>query len=394
MKTEFTAIDLFAGAGGLSEGFRQAGFNVLAANDFDETAAQTFKLNHPETQFVDGAIQDITTDRLLEVAGIARGELDALVGGPPCQAFSIYNHQRGMHDERSGLFREYLRIVAGLMPRFVIMENVTGITSVGEGRAVEEIYSSLKSVGYAVDHRILKSEEYGVPQERRRIFFLASRDTKTISWPAPTHLGAGDLDLFAAASAGTRLRHVTVTEAISDLPALKICEGDEEGEYARKPQSDYQRMLRKGSRKLFNHAAPYLAAINLQRLKHIPQGGSWRDIPHDLLPAGMKRARRSDHTKRYGRLHPDGLCCTILTKCDLHWGSYILPDQERTLTVREAARFQAFPDRIKFIGSKADQFRQVGNAVPPLLGKAVAAEVAKMLVEAGSPARGKKQFAR
>ncbi len=145
------------------------------------------------------------------------------------------------------------------------------------------------------------------------------------------------------------------------------------------PKSDYQRLLRKGARVLYNHVAPSLSPINLKRLKHIPQGGSWRDIPRALLPAGMKLAKRSDHTKRYGRLHPDGLACTILTKCDLHWGAYVHPYQERSLTVREAARFQSFPDTVRFFGSKVDQFRQVGNAVPPLLAKAVAASVMKML---------------
>lgn len=163
------------------------------------------------------------------------------------------------------------------------------------------------------------------------------------------------------------------------IPELGIKEGEEISEYPGPAESDYQEAMRKGSRTLYNHIAPYLADINLQRLTHIPQGGSWRDIPHKLLPAGMKKARRSDHTKRYGRLHPDGMSSTILTKCDLHWGAYIHPTQERTLTVREAARFQSFPDTVRFTGSKGEQFRQVGNAVPPLLARAVARSVARML---------------
>jgi DNA (cytosine-5)-methyltransferase 1 len=375
----FTTIDLFCGAGGLSEGFRQAGFTVLAANDFDADAANTFKLNHPETAFLDGPIQNIEADDLLSAGGLQAGELDVLVGGPPCQAFSVYNHQRGMHDERSGLFREYLRIVAALMPRFVVMENVTGITSVGEGKAVNEIYRSLKTLGYYVESRILRSEDYGVPQERRRIFFIGSRDSEDIHWPEPTHAGADVLNIY-----GKRLKpYVTVRDAISDLPELKAGQGEEELDYIYPAQSAFQRLLRQGSKKVYNHVAPQLGEINLRRLKHIPQGGSWRDIPHDLLPAGMQRARRSDHTKRYGRLHPDRLCCTVLTKCDLHWGSYIHPSQERTLTVREAARFQSFPDKMRFTGSRVEQYRQVGNAVPPLLAYAVAVSVAKMLQNTG-----------
>ena len=360
-------IDLFSGAGGMSEGFAQAGFSVCAANDFDQDAANTYRLNHPESHFITGPIESISSQQLLEASLVDRGELDVLVGGPPCQAFSVYNHQRGMHDERSGLFREYLRIVEGVMPRFVVMENVTGITSVAEGKAVEEIYSSLDSLGYHVEHRILRAEEFGVPQERRRIFFIASLDQRKILWPAPFCWPGG---LFPC---------VTVRDAIGDLPRLEILEGSEESDYPGEPSSRYQTAMREGSRRIYNHVAPFLAPINLERLRHIPQGGSWRDIPPELLPAGMKKARRSDHTKRYGRLHPDGLSSTILTKCDLHWGAYIHYDQERSLTVREAARFQSFPDRFRFTGSKGEQFRQVGNAVPPLLAKAVAESVAEML---------------
>jgi len=379
--SSFTAIDLFAGAGGLTEGFNQAGFQCLAANDFDETAAKTFKLAHPETEFIDGNIQDITIKNLLRVAGLRSGELDVLAGGPPCQAFSVYNHQRGFHDERSGLFREYLRIVRGLMPKYVVMENVTGITSAGDGRAVTEIYKALNSLGYHVEHRILKAEEYGVPQERRRIFFVGSRDTTLIKWPKPTNYNKADLPLLATAQKDKK-NFVTVWEAIGDFPELRICEGEDESTYDKPPGTAYQRAMRRGVKRLYNHVAPTLQDINLQRLKHIPQGGSWRDIPHRLLPAGMKLARRSDHTKRYGRLHPDGLASTILTKCDLHWGAYIHPTQERTLTVREAARCQSFPDRIRFLGPRVEQFRQVGNAVPPLLARAVGRSVAQMLRKA------------
>ena len=374
-RRKLTAIDLFCGAGGLSQGFMEAGFEILAANDFDSNAAKTFKLNHPSSRFYDGPIQDISTDAMLEAAGLSSGELDVLIGGPPCQAFSVYNHRRGMHDKRSGLFREYLRMVEGLMPRMVVMENVTGITSVAEGRAVDEIYRSMEKLGFHVEHRVLRAEEFGVPQERRRIFFIGVRDGKRLEWPEPTHFL--ERDLFSLQS--EHKLFVTVADAISDLPELNIKDGVEEAEYDAEPESEYQELMRRRSKVLYNHVAPHLADINLQRLKHIPQGGSWRDVPVELLPAGMKRAKRSDHTKRYGRLHPKGLASTILTKCDLHWGAFIHPTQERSLTVREAARFQSFPDRFRFTGSRVEQFRQVGNAVPPLLAKAVASSVARML---------------
>lgn len=358
-----TAIDLFCGAGGLSEGFRQAGFRVLAGNDFDKFAGETFSATHRDAVFLPGPIENIDAKDFLRAAGgLKRGELDCLIGGPPCQAFSVYNHQRGMHDRRSGLFREYLRIVEGLSPKWVVMENVTGITSTGNGRAVREIILGLQRLGYLVEKKILRAEEYGVPQERRRIFFLANRIGLPLLWPEPTH-GPGLLPF------------VTVWEAIGDLPPLS--NGEEPGPlpYSRSPISAYQKAMRGNNKTVHNHAAPQLAPINLKRMKYIPKGGSWRDIPLELLPAGMKRARRCDHTKRYGRMHPEGLACTILTKCDLHWGAFIHPDQDRIITVREAARLQSFPDWFQFAGSRTEQYIQAGNAVPPLLGKQIAESI-------------------
>jgi DNA (cytosine-5)-methyltransferase 1 len=374
MQERLTAIDLFAGAGGLSEGFREAGFDILAANDFDEFSEQTFRASHPESAFLSGPIEEISADELLSVAGIQSGELTALLGGPPCQAFSVYNHQRGLHDDRSGLFREYLRVVRGLMPRFVVIENVMGILSLAGGHAVREIRAELEELGYHVEIDVLKAEEYGVPQERRRVFIIGSQDVDALLWPTPTH-GTGDLGpLFSL----DKLPLVTVEDAIGDLPPLGINDGSEEMPYVSAPVSDFQRDMRIGSESVHNHISPSLQPINLERMKYIPQGGSWRDIPHHLLPAGMKLAKRSDHTKRYGRLHPQGLASTILTKCDLHWGAYIHPHQDRTITVREAARFQSFPDRIKFMGPRGEQYRQVGNAVPPRLAKAVGMAIRKM----------------
>lgn len=363
MSLRLTAIDLFCGAGGLSEGFRQAGFSVLAGNDFFESAGQTFKATHPKAKFFGGPIQDISAKKLLAETGLQRGELTCLVGGPPCQAFSVYNHQRGMHDARASLFHEYLRMVDGLHPQWVVMENVTGMLSAGDGEAARTILSSLQALGYNVEWRVLKAEEYGVPQERRRVVFLGNRIGAPIVWPQPTH-GEG------------LSPYVTVWDAIGDLPRL------ENGEvpsgpvkYRTAPSSSYQHQLRGNAVRVANHQASKLAPINQQRMQHIPEGGSWRDIPHELLPAGMKKARRCDHTKRYGRLRKDGLSSTVLTKCDIHWGAYIHPDQNRSLTVREAARLQSFPDWFEFAGPRTEQYIQVGNAVPPLLGRKIAEAV-------------------
>lgn len=367
MSPRLTVIDLFCGAGGLSEGFRQAGFSVLAGNDLFVSAGVTFALTHPEAKFFREPIQDISAERLLAETGLRRGELTCLVGGPPCQAFSVYNHQRGMHDARASLFREYLRMVEGLRPDWVVMENVTGILSAGGGEPVVAIVESLNALGYAVEYRTLKAENFGVPQERRRVVFLGNRIGAPIVWPEPTH-GEGLLPF------------VNVWDALGDLPKLENGEAPNGPlKYRSAPFSEFQRMLRGNAVTVTNHQASRLAPINEARMKHIPEGGSWRDIPHELLPAGMKKARRCDHTKRYGRLRKAGLSSTVLTKCDIHWGAYIHPEQNRSLTVREAARLQAFPDWFQFAGPRTEQYVQVGNAVPPLLGRKIAEAVLEAL---------------
>jgi len=352
------AIDLFCGAGGLSEGLRQAGFSIIAGNDIDPFAAATFSATHNEAKFLGGSIRDLSADDFLGATGLQKGELDCLAGGPPCQGYSVYNHQRGMHDERSHLFREYLRIVKGLMPKWLVMENVTGIMSAGEGEAFQAVLAGIKALGYSVEARILRAEDYGIPQERRRVVFMGNRLDQTIVWPRKTH-GEG-LKPFT-----------TIADALSDLPRLE--NGEDRGItfYNEPPQCEYQAELRAGSHAVHNHSAPRLGKMNIERMQFIPQGGSWRDIPFDLLPAGMKRAKRSDHTKRYGRMRWDGLSCTVLTKCDLHWGAYIHPEQDRSITVREAARIQSFPDWFHFEGPRTEQFVQVGNAVPPMLGRKI-----------------------
>lgn len=354
-----TVVDLFCGAGGLSEGFRQAGFHVLAGLDFDERAGRTFAATHPEARFIGGRIQDVSVSQLLAATGLRPGELDVLVGGPPCQGYSVYNHGRGVHDPRAGLFREYLRIVEGLEPRWIVMENVSGLTSIADGGIIREIEKGLGKLGYEVKWKILKAEEYGVPQERRRIVFFGNRIGAPISFPEPTH-GPG------------RKPYVTIWDAISDLPALRNGDKEAPEHYLTTPRNAYQRELRRGANRLTNHAAGRLSPVNEARMKHIPSGGSWRDIPFDLLPEGMKRAKRSDHTKRYGRPRKTDLSCTVLTKCDVHWGAYIHPEQDRAITVREAARLQSFPDSFEFQGSRTEQYVQVGNAVPPRLGRAIA----------------------
>lgn len=365
---QLTAVDLFCGAGGLSEGFRQAGFEVLAGQDFDEPAGATFASTHPTAKFIGGPIQEVTVQHLLRSTGLRRGEVDVLIGGPPCQGYSVYNHQRGETDPRAGLFREYLRMVDGLRPKWLVMENVTGITSIAGGGIVREIEEGMDKLGYKVRSKTLKAEEFGVPQERRRMFFIATRTNAPIVFPTATH-GAG-LCPF-----------VSVWDAISDLPPVQTGDKAPDHAYAGPAMNVYQRLLRGKQKRVSNHVPPRLASVNEERMKHIPAGGSWRDIPFELLPEGMRRAKRSDHTKRYGRPRKTDLACTILTKCDVHWGAYIHPEQNRAITVREAARLQSFPDSFIFQGSRTEQYRQVGNAVPPLLGRRVAEAVLQSMRE-------------
>jgi DNA (cytosine-5)-methyltransferase 1 len=177
---------------------------------------------------------------------------------------------------------------------------------------------------------------------------------------------------------------VTVGEAIGDLPRLEMGEGSETLRYASEPHCAYARMMRNPEGVTFNHFGAKLSKQNVERMKYVKPGGSWRDIPDRLLPKGMQRARKSDHTKRYGRLKNDGLAGTVMTKCDPHWGTVFLPDQERSLTVREAARFQSFRDTYKFLGSRVSQYEQVGNAVPVLMAKAIALQIRAHLEQHGT----------
>jgi DNA (cytosine-5)-methyltransferase 1 len=361
-----TVVDLFCGAGGLSHGFMQAGYDVLFGNDVDPVFGKTFMASHPGAKFVAKPVQDLSVAEILTATRLRPGGLDVLVGGPPCQGYSVYNHGRGEHDPRAGLFKEYLRIVRGIRPKWLVMENVTGLTSIGGGKLLLEIVKEIKAAGYEnVDYQILKAENYGVPQERRRIVFIANRLGLPIEFPTYTH-------------DGKMIPFTTVWDAIGDLPAIFDQWQFEEGaEYASKPQNGYQKTIRKNIAQVTNHYGPRLSKTNLERIRHIPQGGSWRDVPIDLLPEGMKKAKRSDHTKRYGRPRPTDLSCTILTKCDIHWGAYIHPVQNRAFTVREAARLQSFPDNFVFYGSMTEQFVQVGNAVPPMMAKAIAMTIHK-----------------
>jgi len=396
---ELVAADLFSGAGGLSLGFQQAGFRVAFANDINAEYAFTYQKNHPDTRFFVESIEDLSASDIFSATGLRKNELDVLIGGPPCQGFSINAPKRTLDDARNHLFHHYGRLVLeGIRPKVVVMENVPGMLSLDGGGFVKEIYQLFGSAGYRMWHMILCAAHYGIPQERWRLIFIGTTlKVDQITFPEPTHYAP-----VRANFTGGRLLtwlpdirntnepphinfrplepFISVKDGIGDLPRLKVREGSDDGPYTRKALNPYQETMRADSSRLYNHVAGTLSEQNLERLQHIPPGGSWRDIPKELLPRGMKRARRSDHTRRYGRINPDGLSGTILTKCDPHWGSFFHWSQDRALTVREAARLQSFPDKYRFYGSRVSQYEQVGNAVPPLLAQVIAEHIRKSLL--------------
>lgn len=388
-----TTIDLFCGAGGITEGFREAGFRCLYSNDFNPQAIETFKLNHPEAWADPRPIEEVDPRWVRRKLGLKRGELSVQTGGAPCQGFSINAPERFLEDPRNALFRHYIRFLDEFKPEALVFENVPGMLSLADGHIFERILSEFSKRGYHLSVKILFAAHYGVPQERWRLFILGSRQSSAPAPPAPTHFAVGRANFrggrtmtFQVVPADKQilLPPVSVAEAISDLPRLKMGEGGEEIPYDRESSSTYAKLMRQGSAAVYNHYASRLSPQNVARMKYVKPGGSWRDIPFGLLPRGMQRARLSDHTKRYGRLRADGLAATIMTKCDPHWGSAFLPDQDRALTVREAARLQSFPDRYRFLGSRVSQYEQVGNAVPPLMAKAVAQVLADHITSEAS----------
>jgi DNA (cytosine-5)-methyltransferase 1 len=389
-------VDLFCGAGGITEGFRQAGFKCVYANDVMREAIETFRHNHPGTWADCGDIELVHPAEIRSSLRMRKGDLDVLVGGPPCQGFSINAPERFLYDPRNKLFKDYVRFLEEFEPKTFVFENVPGLLSLGDGRILNRILAEFERLGYQVSTQILFAAHYGVPQERWRLILLGSKAEKVFP-PEPTHYvvrrgnfrGGGKLTFqLTTADKSCLASAVTVGEAIGDLPRLAMGEGSETIGYTSDITSLYASMMRNPAGVTYNHFAARLSKQNAERMRHVKPGGSWRDIPHHLLPKGMQRARKSDHTKRYGRLRNDGLAGTVMTKCDPHWGAVILPDQDRTLTVREAARLQSFPDTYRFLGPRVSQYEQVGNAVPVLMAKAIAMELLKHLQVITSPEFG------
>lgn len=369
---------------------QMAGFHSLYATDIHEVYSSTYRNNHSGTKFTTEDIRRITPHSIAEQISVGPEQLDLIAGGPPCQGFSINAPNRNNYDERNDLYWHYLKFCEFFKPKFVLIENVPGIFSFDKGAVVDSIQRSLESLGYQVEYKILFAPHFGIPQMRYRFVLVANRLGYKFEFPEPVHYAKGVANFTGSKEhcqfipelfAHTYKKQPAVWDAISDMPEIEGGCKQHEYEYPASAQNSYQTLLRGDARGISNHRASRLGKVNLDRLAFIPQGGSWRDIPFEYLPTGLKRARRSDHTKRYGRLHPDGLCSTILTKCDPHWGSFFHPFQKRVLSVREAARIQSFPDSHVFLGNITHQYEQVGNAVPPLLAKALGDKIQEYLTQ-------------
>lgn len=350
-----TVLDCFAGVGGLSLGAELAGMEVIGGIDANPDATASYALNFPGKHALKHDLLVEKPRSVLKKVGISHGDVDVLVGGPPCQPYSVNNHQRGTGDVRCQLVDAYLEFVSVLKPHWLLIENVPGFASIEKGVFLKAFLRSLRARGYSADFRIFDATAFGVPQRRRRLVILACRERSMLSHA-----------FNSLASVTSKV--VTVSDAIGDLPH----EPAHRALYTDFPKTAFQKLMRsKAPSHIQDHIAAGLGSVNLRRIGHVPAGGNWRDIPRHLLPPGMKRARLSDHTTRYGRLHRERPAYTLLTKCDPHWGCFIHPDKNRVITVREAARLQSIPDRVRFTDSIISNYRLIGNAVPPLLGRGI-----------------------
>ena len=347
-------LDLFSGCGGLSSGFKLAGFNITGGIDIDHDCTKTFQMNFPKSKAVHGNLLEFSDDRILE--DFDDKSIDIIVGGPPCQGFSSANRwQKEKSDPRNKLFFEYLRFVELLKPKAVIIENVRGILTRDNGFAKNRIENLLKNLGYSINCKVLNASDYGVPQNRLRAFFVAIREDMEETF---------DFDMM------NKKPKVTVQEAIKELYNLDKNPSDF---VPNKPINSYTKYLRTENQKLYNHEIKYPAKLTQIRISHVPQGGNWRDIPTDLFPNN----RNNRHSSAFKRLDENDCSVTIDTG-NAH-SNYFHPLYNRIPTVREAARLQSFKDNFIIEGSRTSQYRQIGNAVPPLLAKAVALNLKKHL---------------
>lgn len=331
-----------------------AGFKVLMGIDFDEAALKTFSMNHgcAKALKLDLFNHDnikIITDYLKK----HKENLDVLIGGPPCQGFSIAG-PRDMNDKRNLLYLAMVKLADEVKPRAVLLENVPGMIQTNGGIGARRIVEDFSKIGYKMVPKLLYAPDYGIPQIRKRVFFVGLRNnSQTFEFPKP----------FVK-----KENYVTCEQAIGDLPGLEGIYGEEVQDYPCAPQSDYQRIMRRNSSKIYNHIGTIHDEKTLKFLAMIPEGKNYKSLPKEY--EGIYK-----YHEALTRYHSQKPSLTINTCHRSHFHYKYL----RIPTVRESARLQSFPDDFIFYGTKAQQYRQVGNAVPPILGKVVAEQLKKYL---------------
>lgn len=349
-------IDLFCGCGGLSLGFKLAGFDIVGGVDFNKDAIETFNYNFKGAHGICCDLSKITKEEIVNSFGNLN-DIDVIIGGPPCQGFSAANrYKKEEDDERNKLFFEFVKFVELANPKAIVIENVRGIVTNNNGYAKDRIYEIFEKRGYKVTHKVLDASDYGVPQKRLRNFFVMTKNDK---------FNFDKLKIIK--------KKVTVEEALSELYKF---DKKTSGVYElnERPKTEYQKYLRNSENMIYNHEIKYPAEIVQKRISFVPQGGNWRDIPEELFD----NIRTNRHSSAFKRLNEKDTSVTIDTG-NAH-SNYFHPIYNRIPTVREAARIQSFNDGFIFKGSRTAQYRQVGNAVPPLLSKAIA-DILKEILE-------------
>lgn len=354
---KYRVVDLFSGCGGISKGFYDTGrVEIVGAIDFDQAACDTFSKNFPKASVICGDINTIS----VEATGF--NNVDIIVGGPPCQGFSGLNRweKDKDNDPRNKLFLQYLRFVDELRPKALLIENVKQILTSKDGYVPKHITDFLSERGYNVKYKILNASDFGVPQKRERAFFVALKNEYDV-------FDFGALEKY-------RLPKVTVAEALSDIASIET----QAIPYPQgtvfdlhKPETEYQKLMQSKDRKLYNHMIYYPTDHVQKMVSYVPQGGNWKYVPKELF----KSERNNRHSNYLKRLDSNSQSVTI----DTGHNVYFHPNFNRVPTIRESARLQSFPDDFIFVGNKGQQFRQVGNAVPPFLAMAIAKTIMEVL---------------
>jgi DNA (cytosine-5)-methyltransferase 1 len=339
-------IELFAGAGGMATGAVQAGVNICIAVENDPFAAQTYIKNHKNTTVVIDDIENIT-----EFMFEKKNEPIVLFGGPPCQGYSYSNRKtRNSQNPKNWLFKEFIRCANLISPDWIIMENVPGLKKMDKGFFLKAICNDLKNCGYTPSVKILNSVNFGVPQSRERLFIVASKNGIVFEFPEGT-IGENK---------------VTVKDALYDLPSLVNGSIEENLPYKTNAISKYAKLLRGKKTYVNQNYVSKNSEIVIERYNFIKQGNNWKDIPKELM-SNYKDFSRC-HSSIYRRLDENSPSVII---SNYRKSMIIHPTENRGLSLREAARLQSFPDNYEFIGSLDQKQQQVGNAVPPLLAKAI-----------------------